>query len=116
MHLIKSIITNPHDDSFTRFVLQDLNFQPSSQCFGIFFIPTLHHQTLAVHKMEQNDDAVIQHVTSTHGKHKQHLKDIEDPRRTEKYPLGIHPSWHEITDILNTNPTLIVNTHSNLQF
>ncbi|KIJ46793.1 hypothetical protein M422DRAFT_249528 [Sphaerobolus stellatus SS14] len=36
--------------------------------------------------------------------------------RTEEYPLGTHPSWHEITDILYTNPTLIVNTHSNLQF
>ncbi|KIJ43265.1 hypothetical protein M422DRAFT_253468 [Sphaerobolus stellatus SS14] len=36
-------------------------------------------------------------------------KILEELRRT-------HPSWHEITDILNTNPTLIVNTHSNLQF
>ncbi|KIJ31738.1 hypothetical protein M422DRAFT_266484 [Sphaerobolus stellatus SS14] len=67
--------------------------------------------------MEQDDDSVIQHVTSMNGKRKQRQKDIEeDPRRTEEYPLGTHPSWHEITDILNTNPTLIVNTHSNLQF
>ncbi|KIJ30238.1 hypothetical protein M422DRAFT_268286 [Sphaerobolus stellatus SS14] len=66
---------------------------------------------------EQDDESVIQHVTSTHGKRKQHQKDIEeDPRRTEEYPLGTHPSWHEITDILYTNPTLIVNTNSNLQF
>ncbi|KIJ26601.1 hypothetical protein M422DRAFT_272295 [Sphaerobolus stellatus SS14] len=108
MYLIKSIVTNPHEDSFTRSVLQDLNFQPSSQRFGIFFLTTLHHHTPAVHQMEQDDDAVIQHVTSTNGKHKQCQKDIEeDPRRTEEYPLGTHPSWHEITDILYTNPTLI---------
>ncbi|KIJ30944.1 hypothetical protein M422DRAFT_267465 [Sphaerobolus stellatus SS14] len=117
MHLIKCIVTNPHEDSFTRFVLQDLNFQPSSQCFGVFFIPTLYHQTLAVDQMEQDDDPVIQHVTSTHGKCKQHQKNpSEDPRRTEEYPRGTHPSWHEITDILDTNPTLIINTPSNLQF
>ena len=117
MYLIKTIVTNPHEDSFTRFVLQDLNFQPSSQRFGIFFLTTLHRHTLAVHQMEQDDDSVIQHVTSTHGKRKQRQKDIEeDPRRTEEYPLGTHPSCHEITDILYTNPTLIVNTHSNLQF
>ncbi|KIJ31755.1 hypothetical protein M422DRAFT_266507 [Sphaerobolus stellatus SS14] len=55
-------------------------------------------------------------VTAYHC-YKQPQKDIEeDPRRTEEYPLGTHPSWHEITDILYTNPTLIVNTHSNLQF
>ncbi|KIJ27745.1 hypothetical protein M422DRAFT_271031 [Sphaerobolus stellatus SS14] len=117
MYLIKSILTNPREDSFTRFVLQDLNFRPSSQHFGIFFLPTLHCHTLAVHQMEQDDDNVIQHITSTNGKCKQCQKDIEeDPRRTEEYPLGTHPSWHEITDILNTNPTLIVNTPSNLQF
>ncbi|KIJ40783.1 hypothetical protein M422DRAFT_256205 [Sphaerobolus stellatus SS14] len=117
MYLIKSIVTNPHEDSFTRFVLQDLNFQPSSQHFGIFFLPTLHRHTLAVHQMEQDDDSVIQHVTSTHGKRKQCQKDTEeDPRRTEEYPLGTHPSWREITDILNTNPTLIVHTRSNLLF
>ncbi|KIJ22423.1 hypothetical protein M422DRAFT_277154 [Sphaerobolus stellatus SS14] len=117
MHLIKCIVTNPREDSFTRFVLQDLNFQPSSQHFGIFFIPTLHCQTLAVYQMEQDDDPVIQHVTSTRGKRKQRQKDpSEDPRRTEEYPLGTHPSWHEITDILDTNPTLIINTPSNLQF
>ncbi|KIJ33715.1 hypothetical protein M422DRAFT_264333 [Sphaerobolus stellatus SS14] len=117
MHLIKCIVTNPREDSFTRFVLQDLNFQPSSQRFGIFFIPTLHRQTLAVYQMEQDDDPVIQHVTSTRGKRKQCQKDpSEDPRRTEEYPLGTHPSWHEITDILDTNPTLIINTPSNLQF
>ncbi|KIJ50003.1 hypothetical protein M422DRAFT_245791 [Sphaerobolus stellatus SS14] len=109
MHLIKCIVTNPCEDSFTRSVLQDLNFQPSSQCFGIFFIPALHCQTLAVYQMEQDDDAVIQHVTSTHEKHKQRQKNpTEDPRRTEEYPLGTHPSWHEITDILDTNPTLIL--------
>ncbi|KIJ30931.1 hypothetical protein M422DRAFT_267449 [Sphaerobolus stellatus SS14] len=109
MHLIKCIVTNPHEDSFTKSVLQDLNFQPSSQRFVIFFIPALHPQTLAVYQMEK-DDAVIQHVTSTHGKRKQCQKDpSEDPRRTEEYPLGTHPSWHEITDILDTNPTLIVN-------
>jgi hypothetical protein len=117
MYLIKTIVTNPREDSFTRFVLQDLNFQPSSQRFGIFFLPTLHRHTLAVHQMEQDEDSVIQHVTSTNGKRKQRQKDIEeDPRRTEEYPLGTHPSWHEITDILYTNPTLIVNTNSNLQF
>ncbi|KIJ32551.1 hypothetical protein M422DRAFT_265566 [Sphaerobolus stellatus SS14] len=111
MYLIKSIVTNPCEDSFTRFVLQDLNFQPSSQRFG------LPRHTLAVHQMEQDDDSVIQHVTSTNGKRKQCQKDIEeDPRRTEEYPFGTHPSWHEITDILNTNPTLIVNTNSNHQF
>ncbi|KIJ30779.1 hypothetical protein M422DRAFT_267612 [Sphaerobolus stellatus SS14] len=84
MYLIKSIVTNPSEDSSTRFVLQDLNFQPSSQPFGIFFLPTLHCHTLAVHQMEQDDDSVIQHVTSMNGKHKQRQKDIEeDPRRTE---------------------------------
>ncbi|KIJ25945.1 hypothetical protein M422DRAFT_273034 [Sphaerobolus stellatus SS14] len=117
MHLIKCIVTNPREDSFTRFVLQDLNFQPSSQRFGIFFIPTHHHQTLAVYQMEQDDDPVIQHITSTCGKRKQCQNDpSEDPRRTEEYPLGTHPSWHEITDISDTNPTLIINTPSNLQF
>ncbi|KIJ35433.1 hypothetical protein M422DRAFT_262394 [Sphaerobolus stellatus SS14] len=84
MYLIKSIVANPREDSFTRFVLQDLNFQPSSQHFGIFFHPTLHCHTLAVHQMEQDEDPVIQHVTNTYGKHKKHQKDIEeDPRRTE---------------------------------
>ncbi|KIJ27022.1 hypothetical protein M422DRAFT_271843, partial [Sphaerobolus stellatus SS14] len=113
MYLIKSIVTNPREDSFTRFVLQDLNFQPSSQRFGIFFLTTLHHHTLAVHQMEQDDDSVIQHVTSTNGKRKQHQKDFEeDPRRTEEYPLGTHPSWHEITDILYTNPTLITHNYT----
>ncbi|KIJ31752.1 hypothetical protein M422DRAFT_266502 [Sphaerobolus stellatus SS14] len=72
MYLIKTIVTSPHEDSFTRFVLQALNFQPSSQHFGVFFLPTLHHHTLAVHQMEQDDDTVIQHVTSTHGKRKQY--------------------------------------------
>ncbi|KIJ25954.1 hypothetical protein M422DRAFT_273045 [Sphaerobolus stellatus SS14] len=106
MYLIKSIVTNPCEDRFTRSVLQDLNFQPSSQCFGIFFLIILHQQTLAVHQMEQDDDAVIQHVISMSGKRKQCQKHIEeDPRKTEQYPLGTHPSWHEITDILSTNPT-----------
>ncbi|KIJ36073.1 hypothetical protein M422DRAFT_261620 [Sphaerobolus stellatus SS14] len=41
MYLIKSIVTNPHEDSFTRFVLQDLNFQPSSQHFA--FLPHKSH-------------------------------------------------------------------------
>ncbi|KIJ31655.1 hypothetical protein M422DRAFT_266687 [Sphaerobolus stellatus SS14] len=59
MYLIKTIVTNPCEDSFTRFVLQDLNFQPSSQHFGIFFLPILHCHTLAVHQMEQDDDSVI---------------------------------------------------------
>ncbi|KIJ31514.1 hypothetical protein M422DRAFT_266760 [Sphaerobolus stellatus SS14] len=90
-NLIKTIVTNPCEDSFTRFVSQGLYFQPSSQCFGIFFLPTLHRHTLAVHHMEQDDDAVIQHVTSTNGKCKQRQKDIkkilEELRSTPLEPI-----------------------------
>ncbi|KIJ26689.1 hypothetical protein M422DRAFT_272198 [Sphaerobolus stellatus SS14] len=94
MYLIKSIVTNPSEDSKTRFVLQDLNFQPSEQPFDIFFLTTLHCHTLAVHQMEQDDDPVIQHVTSTNGKRKQPQKDIkEDPRRTEDLEMVRFIIW-----------------------
>ncbi|KIJ45352.1 hypothetical protein M422DRAFT_251122 [Sphaerobolus stellatus SS14] len=117
MYLIKCTVTNPREHSFTHFVLRDLNFQPSSQHFGIFFLPTLHRKTLAVDQMEPDDDSVLQYLTNTRGKCKQCPKDFsEDPRRTAEYPLGTHPSWEDIIDILNTNPTLIVNTRPNLMF
>ncbi|KIJ31506.1 hypothetical protein M422DRAFT_266752 [Sphaerobolus stellatus SS14] len=77
MYLIKSIVTSPREDSFTRFVLQDLNFQPSSQHFGIFFLTTLHRHTLAVHQMEQDDDAIIQHVTKE-------LKSTKPPQKIQR--------------------------------
>ncbi|KIJ30148.1 hypothetical protein M422DRAFT_268392 [Sphaerobolus stellatus SS14] len=72
-----SIVTNPCEDSFTRSALQDLSFQPSSQHFGIFFLPTL-----AVHQMGQDDDLVIQIQDTFHAPaflpHKSHWKCLPD--------------------------------------
>ncbi|KIJ28710.1 hypothetical protein M422DRAFT_270012 [Sphaerobolus stellatus SS14] len=118
MHLIKTVFTTPQPlDSHTHFILHDLNFHPSSQRFGIFFIPELHWETLAVDLMEDDNDAVLQFVTNQPGKRKERQKDpLEDSRHTSEYPLGTHPSWDEIIEILDSNPTLITHSHMSTPF
>ena len=70
MYLLKSIITKPFEDSHTQAVLQDLNFHPSSQHFGVFFLADIHPDTLSVFQMEQDSDAVIEFVRNIWGKRK----------------------------------------------
>ncbi|KIJ35383.1 hypothetical protein M422DRAFT_262344 [Sphaerobolus stellatus SS14] len=41
---------------------------------------------------------------------------LEDPRYTSEYPLGTHPSWTEIMEILDSNPSVIVGPLRNINF
>ncbi|KIJ31228.1 hypothetical protein M422DRAFT_267178 [Sphaerobolus stellatus SS14] len=117
MHLLKTIVTTPQSDNFTCSVLQNLNFQPSSERFGIFFLPGLHLETLAVYQMEADSDPAHHFVTNLHGKHKERQMDfLEDLRYTSEYPLGTHPSWTGIMEILDSNPSVIVGPLRNINF
>ena len=118
MYLIKSIVTKPFEDSHTRAILQDLNFHPSSQHFGIFFLPDIDPDTLSVFQMEHDSDAVIEFVTKIPGKRKaQPQNAMEDSRKSVEFPLGTHPTWQEITELLDSNPQHLVKpTLSQLQF
>ena len=68
LYLLKSIVTKPFEDSHTQTVLQDLNFHPSSQCFGMFFLADIHPDTLSVFQMKQNNDVVIGFVRNIQAK------------------------------------------------
>jgi hypothetical protein len=118
MHMFKSIVTTPKTDTFTRSLWRDLNAHAVINRFGMFFLQTQSNRTLEIEGLESDQDDLLDFIINRLGKKK--IKRIQpddfDSRRTAEYPLGTHPTWQEITDILLTSPEILVSSRCGNNF
>jgi hypothetical protein len=73
---------------------------------------------LAIEQLEKDPQDLIDFVTTTRtGKKAKHVTPVEvDPRKTNEYPLGTHPTWQEITNVFRTHPATLVSTRCGNNF
>lgn len=113
MHLIRYIgITPINKLSYVNAALIDLNFGPTIERFGMFFLQDLHFNPHPIlDEIESSDDEVVARVMKLDLKRRRRLRrapPIVNTEPTALYPFGESPSWTTIIDALQSNPHSII--------
>ena len=113
MHLMRYVGISPINKlRYVNAALIDLNFGPTIERFGMFFLHDLHlgpNPTLG--EIESSDDQEVAHVMKLDLKNKRRLRRaprIVNTEPTALYPFGESPSWATIVDALRSSPNDIV--------
>jgi hypothetical protein len=109
MYLFRCIFTTPKNvPAYVTLALKDLQFEPSAQRFGIFFLQSLDHHTGKVREINSSDDEITSCTMAGIGTRKKAKPPPIRQIPTAEFPIGPKPSWQAITTTLAQNPHVLM--------
>ena len=112
MHLIRNIpfSIRPHQ-KYLQDTLRDLNYGPTAERFGMFFLHDLRLDRGRLSTIPKQDTEEVQNAMGAR-KRRKIMPLRTNTERTNFYPLGERPTWIEVQDCLKYNPNLLVKPFS----